>query len=160
MKKAKKVSTKRRSTRLQTHGLPGKGEIVGKTINDGDVRLASWKVTKDETAPDHVADMIRFAKEKDGDELIRTKLAILISTARFEGQTYAEGQAMEQAKRVREMAQERAIQSFLAVCEAQVRSEGALNSVNLIGGALLAHIIDALDRSGYTAEGKRDGKRS
>lgn len=118
---------------------PGHGEIVGGEMS----RKA-----------DEIIKLARSKLPNLADE-VQSKLALLESTARYEGECRADKQHMHEVKAIHEATTDKIVCAALAVFEADMRSNGGLPSAVTISGYTLARMIDALNRVGYSGKGKK-----
>lgn len=116
---------------------PGRGEIVGGT----EYNLAE-EITK-------------LARKKGGKDQIQYMIASEISIARYQGQREAEKLHMEQTKAIHEAQTDKIVCSAIGVLERGMKLNGGLPPTVTMSSYTICRMLDALNRAGYSAEGKK-----
>jgi hypothetical protein len=129
------------NSNLNQRGLPstapGQGEIVG---GFDDVMTAK---------------LMKLARQKGGDILVKTEIMQIQATARYEGERKRDAEAVKTLKEVQRATDEKIVCSFLAEVETAQKLTRGLppDQVWLVASLTLVKIVDALNRAGYTAKG-------
>lgn len=135
-----KIFADRDADRLHSDGIhpsiPGHGELVG-----GSDALAADQIAK-------------LARKRGGVDAIQAELAKMLAAARTEGQKMAAERYMKATKETHERTIDNVVCSAIAVFEAQMRKFDGLPATVTTSGYTICRMIDALNRAGYTANGK------
>jgi hypothetical protein len=123
---------------IETYGqTPGRGEIVGGEVSKLADKLAA------------------IARKKGGTDAVQAELAQMIATARYEGQKAADDRHMKSIREMHEASTDKIVCSFIAVTEAEMKRGGGLPPAVTISSYTLCRMLDALNRAGYHADGKK-----
>lgn len=117
-------------------GNPGHGELVGGEMYNLAEELAT------------------LARKKGGKDEIQSRLMMATATAAYEGERAADKRHMQAVRAIHEANTDKVVCAALAVFECDPRFRNGFDPAVMLSGYTLARIVDALNRAGYTAQGR------
>lgn len=118
-------------------GLPGHGEIVGG---------AEYQFAEE---------IAKLARKKGGKDAIQKLVTLRIARARAEGQNIAERGRTELMQIQHEAVTDKAVCSAIGAFEQQMKLFNGLPPSVVMSSYTICRMLDALNRAGYTADGKK-----
>ena len=116
---------------------PGHGEIVGGAEHQ------------------FAEDIAKLARKKGGKDAIQNLITNRIAQARAEGQNLAERGRTELMRRHHEATTDNIVCSAIGMFEQQMKLFNGLPPSLVMSSHTLCRMLDALNRAGYTADGKK-----
>lgn len=117
---------------------PGRGEIVGGELAKQADTLAA------------------LARKKGGTDAVQAQLAAMLRIMRYEVQKAADDRHMKTVKDIHEATTDKIVCSAIAAFQMQMKEQGGLPPAVTIPSYTLCRMLDALNRAGYSAEGRKE----